>query len=85
MAKKILLFIARDSIYFSTNIDDFKKIVNALGKLGTFEVEIIDASKNPELAEKYKIDALPTIIINDKRYVGKPHPEKILEILNQTS
>jgi thioredoxin-related protein len=82
-SKKILLFLKRNSVYFSTNINDFKKIMDTLSKMPLFNVEVIDITKNPELAEKYKIDALPTLIIGDKKYIGVPNTEKTIDILKK--
>jgi hypothetical protein len=81
--KKILLFIQKKSVYFSTDVGDFKKIISTLGKIAPFEVEVIDATANPELAEKYKIEALPTLIIGHKRYIGSPSAEKAMEIFKK--
>jgi protein-disulfide isomerase len=33
------------------------------------------------MAEKYKVDALPTMIIGDKRFIGQPSTEKIMQII----
>lgn len=82
-AKKIILFISKNSSYFSTNIDDFREIVSVLGKLSPFNVEVVDVSEQPELAEKYRIDALPTLIIANVKYVGKPSAEKAIEIFKK--
>lgn len=80
MKKKILLFILKNTDYFSVDVDDFSKIINALAKISPFEVEVIDTEEHPELAEKYKIDALPTLIIGNRRYVGKPDAKRAIEI-----
>lgn len=85
MSKKILLFTVKNSVYFSANIADFKKIISSLGKISPFEVEIVDVAEHPELAEKYRIDALPTLVIGEKRYIGRPTPQKAIEILESES
>ena len=80
---KILLFISKGSVYFSTDIKSFKKIITVLGKNGALDIDVIDIAKNPEMAEKYRIEALPTLIIGDKKYIGKPSAEKAVEIFNK--
>jgi protein-disulfide isomerase len=83
MKTKILLFIAKDSIYFQVAMDEFKKLMKALEQIQPFTSEIIDVSDNPDMAEKYKVDALPTMIIGDKRFIGQPSSEKIMEIIKK--
>lgn len=80
MKRKIMLFILKNTDYFAVDVEDFNKIIVSLSKLSPFEVQVIDTTIHPELAEKYKIDALPTLIIDNKRYVGKPSSKKALEI-----
>jgi protein-disulfide isomerase len=78
---KILLFISKSSLYFQTTMEEFQKLLIALQEVQPFESEIIDVNDNPEKAEEYKIDALPTMIIGDKRFIGQPSTEKIMEII----
>jgi protein-disulfide isomerase len=78
---KILLFISKDSIYFQVTMDEFNKLLKALEEVQPFESEIIDVNDNPDMAEKYKVDALPTMIIGDKRFIGQPSAEKVMEII----
>jgi protein-disulfide isomerase len=80
---KILLFISKESIYFQVTMDEFKKLMKAMESIQPFESEIIDVSENPDKAEQYKIDALPTMIIGDKRFIGQPKADKIMEIINR--
>jgi protein-disulfide isomerase len=79
--KKILLFISKSSLYFQTTMEEFQKLLIAMEEIQPFSSEIIDVNEKPELAEKYKVDALPTMIIGDKRFIGQPSTEKILEII----
>lgn len=76
----ILLFTKKNLIYFATGIDEFKRIVVSLSSLQPYEIQVIDVEKNPELAETYHIDALPTLIINNKKYIGKPDAEMAIKI-----
>jgi protein-disulfide isomerase len=78
---KIMLFISKSSLFFHTTMEEFQKLLKTLEKIQPFSSEIIDVNEQPELAEKYKIDALPTVIINDKRFIGQPSSEKIMEII----
>ncbi|MFH1565491.1 MAG: circadian clock KaiB family protein [bacterium] len=78
---KILLFISKDSIYFQVTMQEFQKLLKEFEKIQPFSSEIIDINKDPDMAEKYKIDALPTMIIGDKRFIGQPSAEKIMGII----
>jgi len=82
---KILLFISKSSIYFQTTMEEFQKLTKALEEVQPFTSEIIDVSENPDKAEEYKIDALPTMIIGDKRFIGQPSAEKIMGIIKNDS
>jgi protein-disulfide isomerase len=78
---KILLFISKSSIYFQTTMEVFQKLLKTLEEIQPFTSEIIDVNEKPEMAEQYKVDALPTMIIGDKRFIGQPTTEKIMEII----
>lgn len=80
---KILLFVSKSSIYFQTTIEEFQKLLKALEEMQPFTSEVIDVNTNPEMAEKYKVDALPTMIIGDKRFIGQPNTKKIMEIIKK--
>lgn len=80
---KILLFIDKNANYFQTNLDNFRDIVLALGKIKPFAIEVVDIEEKPELASKYKIKALPTLIIGKMRYIGEPTAEKAIEIFRR--
>lgn len=81
MKTKILLFISKSSLYFQTTMAEFQKLMKALEEVQPFTSEVIDVNNKPEMAEKYKVDALPTMIIGDKRFIGQPSAEKIMEII----
>ncbi len=80
---KIILFISKDSIYFQVTMEEFQKLLKTLEELQPFTHEIIDAMENPEMAEKYKVDALPTLIIGDKRFIGQPKAEDIIKLIKK--
>jgi protein-disulfide isomerase len=81
--EKILLFVSKSSMYFQTTLEEFQKLIRALEEVQPFVSEIIDVTEQPELAEKYKVDALPTMIIGDKRFIGQPDTEKVVEIMKK--
>lgn len=85
MVNKILLFISKNSVYFSADINNFKKILAAMEKLAPYEIESIDVGDRPDLAEKYKIEVLPTLVVNDKKYLGVPTSQKTIEIFSKES
>jgi len=66
-------------------MDEFQKLMKALEEVQPFTSEVIDVSENPDMAEQYKVDALPTMIIGDKRFIGKPSTEKIMQIIKSDS
>ena len=61
-----------------------KKIIEELKKDFTFEIQYIDIDKheNLSLVEKYNIQSVPTLIINDKVFIGLTNKKTILENLN---
>jgi len=80
---KVLLFISKDSLYFQVTMEEFKKLMKILEEIQPFESEIIDITTSPEIAEEYKVDALPTLIIGDKRFIGKPDADKIIKLIKE--
>jgi thiol-disulfide isomerase/thioredoxin len=46
-----------------------------------FKLTIINVSENPELAEKYGIFALPTIMIGGVSITGIPEPEVLMKMI----
>jgi predicted thioredoxin/glutaredoxin len=81
-SEQILLFVSKVSIYYSTTVEDFQKLLNSLGSVGDkFHVEIIDVGKKPDLAEKYNILALPTLVVGNQHFVGQINEEKISELI----
>jgi hypothetical protein len=82
---RILLFISKQSVYFKITMDEFQKLLLDLERLQPFSSEVIDVDEDPDKAEEYKVDALPTIIIGDKRFIGKPKSEDIVGLLTRDS
>lgn len=72
MASDILLFISKESAtYHFTKRQVEIACSSALGK-EVPQVKVIDISEHPEMAEQYNIEALPTLIVGGKRYIGAP-------------
>ena len=72
----ILLFISRESAtYHFTRRQVEDACTNAFGESWHVNLKMIDIEENPELAEKYNIEALPTLIVSGKRFVGTPTPD----------
>jgi protein-disulfide isomerase len=80
-ATNILLFVSKSSLYFQTTMDEFQKLLKTLEEIQPFTSKVVDVNEDPEMAEKYKVDALPTMIIGDKRFIGQPSSEKVIEII----
>jgi len=73
MEPTILLFISKESAtYHFTKRQVEIACSNALGAKAVPPVKVIDISEHPELAEQYNIEALPTLIVGAKRYIGAP-------------
>ncbi|TFG32581.1 hypothetical protein EU528_03050 [Candidatus Thorarchaeota archaeon] len=47
----------------------------------TFKLIIINVSEEPELAEKYGIFALPTVMISGVSITGIPEPEMLMKMI----
>jgi len=80
---KIVLFISKTSMYFQVTMEEFQKLLKVLEKVQPFSSEIIDVNEKPELAEKYKVDALPTLIVGSKRFIGQPKAEDIIKLIQK--
>ena len=48
---------------------------------GTFKLNIINVSENPEAAEMYGIFALPTVMIYGVSITGIPEPEMLMKMI----
>jgi len=81
--KKILLFVSESSIYLQTTMEEFQKLLKIMEEEQPFTSEVIDVTKNPEMAEEYKIDAIPTLIIGDKRFIGQPKADAIVKLVKE--
>ncbi len=68
MENVILLFISKESATYHYT----RRQVEAAcaGVSGKPTVKVIDIAEQPEMAEKYNIEALPTVVIGSRRYVG---------------
>jgi protein-disulfide isomerase len=82
-SNKVLLFVSKNSLYFQATVDEFAKIIEVLQQGGPYKSEVIDVMEHPELAEEYKVDALPTLIIGDTRFIGKPEADQVLEYVKR--
>ncbi len=72
---KILLFISKESaVYNFTRRQVESACANALDGKGAV-LEVVDIAENPEMAERYNIEALPTLIVGTRRYIGAPTAE----------
>ncbi len=76
MDTTILLFVSKESAtYHFTKRQVELACQQALGPAGIPAVKVIDIAEHPDLAEKYNIEALPTLIVGGKRFIGTPSPE----------
>lgn len=73
METTILLFISKESAtYHFTQRQVELACEQALGAKNAPTVKVIDIAEHPELAEQYNIEALPTLIVGAKRFIGTP-------------
>lgn len=54
----------------------------AFGKSHEVALQVIDIADSPELAEEFNIEALPTLIVGHKRFIGTPTPEMLASYLD---
>jgi protein-disulfide isomerase len=71
-AKTILLFISRESATYQFTKRQVEMACDQALGASAPAIKVIDIADNPDLAEKYNIEALPTLIVGDKRYIGAP-------------
>lgn len=72
----ILLFVSKESAtYHFTKRQVELACTQALGAGNAPEIKVIDITDHPELAEKHNIEALPTLIVGNRRFIGSPSPE----------
>ncbi|MDD5251564.1 MAG: thioredoxin family protein [Patescibacteria group bacterium] len=65
---RIILFVSRESAtYHYVRRQVESACVSAGGDL-----DIVEISDRPDLAEKLNIEALPTVVIGERRFVGVP-------------
>jgi len=68
---EILLFISKESATYSYTRRQVELAYrDVFGRDGKAGLKVIDIEDQPHLAEEHNIEALPTIIIGDKRIVG---------------
>jgi hypothetical protein len=77
-ANEVLLFVSRESAtYFFT----VRKVEEACSKAHDasckHELRVVHIEDDPEAAERHNIEALPTLIIGKRRFVGAPTADSI--------
>ena len=82
---QVMLFISKNSLYTEITLKEFRNVLEELEKSQPFQAEIIDVNEKPDIAEKFKIEAVPTLIIGNKRFIGEPKAEDILKIVQAES
>jgi thioredoxin-like negative regulator of GroEL len=82
--KQAVLFVSELSVYFQATLSEFQKIVKAMEAIQPYESRVIDVEKEPDLAEQYKIDAIPTLIIGKRRFIGRPKAETVIDLIRKS-
>ena len=81
--QKIILFISRESaVYHFVRHQVEAAFDQVFGLKHKAMLEVVDIADHPELAEEYNIEALPTLIVGDKRFIGNPTPEILASCLS---
>jgi len=81
----ILLFISRESATYNyTRRQVELACKDVFGRRSAPALRIIDIEDDPALAERHNIEALPTIIIGDKRIVGTATREMLTTCMGFT-
>jgi protein-disulfide isomerase len=73
-------------MYYVSTTEVIRELLESLGEIGQkFQVEVIDVEENLDLAEKYNILALPTVVIGEKHFVGNlsVNKEELVTYLEQ--
>lgn len=73
--------MSKQSLYFHQSMEEFHKVLENL-HVSPMSIEVIDVSEEPEKAEEYRVDALPTLCIGKMRFVGIPHVGAVLSMLS---
>ncbi|MFC1702908.1 circadian clock KaiB family protein, partial [Patescibacteria group bacterium] len=74
----ILLFVSRESAtYHFTRRQVEGACAHVFGETWKVNLKVIDIEEQPELAERHNIEALPTLIVSGKRFVGTPTQEML--------
>ena len=74
------LYVAGQSPKSLTAFANLKKICEQNLEFGTYQIEVIDLVKNPQLAESHQIFAIPTLV----RLVPEPIKKIIGDLSNTT-
>ncbi len=77
---KILFFKSDHCAFCPAALERVRRTIQQFGE-DAIELEIIDVEKDPDMAQKYGVLALPTIIIGDKSVAGVPDTEKLLSMI----
>jgi hypothetical protein len=72
---RILLFISRESAVYDFIRRQVELACSSAGR--SVDIEVIDIAEKPELAEEHNIEALPTFIVGQRRFIGTPSPEML--------
>ncbi len=79
-SEEILLFVSRESATYHFTV---RQVEDACAKAHEHNADdphvlkIIHIEDDPEAAERYNIEALPTLIIGKRRFVGTPTADSI--------
>ncbi len=79
IATKILFFVKKGDAWSKVAFSHLEKV----GKKYALSVEIIDAEKDPSIAEAYGVTALPTILVGGRHLVGIIQIAHLEDIIRQ--
>ncbi len=75
ISPQILLFISKESPTHEFARHQLEMACSHAFKSGKVDIRVVDVGEEPDVTEDYNIEALPTIVIGEKRIIGIPSVE----------
>jgi hypothetical protein len=80
--REVILFISKESATYHYTIRQVEDACSqAQLKACTHHLKIIHIEDDAEAAERFNIEALPTLIVGERRFVGTPNAEIVEKLV----
>ncbi|KPJ85084.1 hypothetical protein AMJ57_04425 [Parcubacteria bacterium SG8_24] len=74
----VRLFISRESATYNFTRQQVERACeHARSSVNQVRLKVVEIEKDPELVERYNVEALPLVLVGDKRFVGIPKPDEL--------